>query len=166
MNAPLWAIAEDLEVIAGEIAENGGELTPELEARLDALDGAFEAKVERVALASRTYAAHAEAAKTEEARLAAIRKSLEGRADALKRYLLGAMRRTGTLKVETPRARVRVQKNGQPTITWTRSLDELPEAYRRVTVAPDVAMARDTLRAGGDPPDGFAVDYGFHVRIQ
>jgi hypothetical protein len=162
----LWDISNDLEAIAAELGEAGGELTPELEARLDALEGAFEAKVERVALASRSYLASAEAAKLEEARLAAIRKAYEARSDGLKRYLLASMRRVGTLKVETPRARVRVQKNGQASITWTHDLDALPDAYRRVTVTPDLALVRDTLKAGGEPPEGFAVDYGYHVRIQ
>lgn len=166
MNMRLWEIADELEAIGGMIAEADGELTPELEAKLNAMEGAFNDKVERIALAVRNYEANAEAAKMEEDRLAGIRKSHERSAEGLKRYLLLTMRHAGNLKVETPRARVRVQKNGQPSITWTRSVDDLPEDYRRVTVAPDLALVRDTLKAGGEPPDGFTVDYGFHVRIQ
>ncbi len=166
MTARLWEIADELETVAAEIAEAGGELTPELEARLDAIGGAFDAKVERVALAVRNYEVNAEAAKLEEDRLAAIRKSHERSAAGLKRYLLVTMRRAGNLKVETPRARVRVQKNSQPSIRWTGGLDDLPDPYRRVTVEPDLQRVREDLKAGAEPPDGFVVDVGYHVRIQ
>ena len=165
MNAHLWEIADELETVAALIAENGGELTPELEARLDAIAGAFGDKVERVALAIRSYEANAEAAKLEEERLGAIRKSHERSAAGLKRYLLGCMRNAGVPKVETPRARVRVQKNSMPSIAWTQDMDALPDGYRRVTVAPDLQRVRDDLKAGAVPPEGFVVEYGQHVRI-
>lgn len=165
MSMRLWEITDELETVGGLIAENGGELTPEIEARLDALEGAYEAKVERIALAVQQYLANAGAAKVEEERLAAIRRSHERSADGLKRYLLASMRRSGNLKVETPRARVRVQKNGQPSITWTGEPDAIPEHYRRVTVAPDLSRVRDDIKAGLEPPEGFVVDIGYHVRI-
>ena len=162
----LWQIADELDEIAEQIAEAGGELTPELEARLDALDGAFEEKVERVALVVRERIAWAEGAKLEEERLGAIRRCHERAADGLKRYLLQQMQRTDHPKVETPRARVRVQKNSQPSIAWTRPVEELPDVYRRVTVAPDLARVREDLKAGAGVPEGFTVEQGFHIRIQ
>lgn len=163
--ARLWQIADELDEIAELIAEGGGELTPELEARLDALDGAFDEKVERVALVVRERIAFAEAAKMEEERLGAIRKAHERAADGLKRYLLMQMQRTDHLKVETPRARVRVQRNSVPSIAWTRPVEELPEAYRRVTIAPDIARVREDVKLGATVPEGFVVEQGYHVRI-
>lgn len=165
MTARLWELSDDLETLAAEIAENGGELTPEIEARLDMLEGAFDEKVERIALLIREKLGLAELAKNEADRITAIRKSHENAADGLKRYLLDQMRRSGHTKVETHRARVRVQKNGQPSIRWTKSLDDLPDAYRRITIAPDISLVRDQLKAGDTPPEGFTVEYGQHVRI-
>lgn len=161
----LWELAEELEAIGCELAENGGELTPELEARLDAQDGAFDAKVEAIALLIQERKGLADMAKAEQERLAAIRKSHDSAARGLTSYLLYHLRRSGKTKVETHRARVRVQKNGQPSISWTKNLDELPEAYRRVSIAPDLALVREQLKTGGEPPEGFRIDYGFHLRI-
>jgi hypothetical protein len=165
MSAKLWEIGDELELIGALIAEAGGEVTPDVEERLEKLEGAFGQKVERIALYIASSNAYAEAAKREEDRLAFIRKSHERTADGLKRYLLATMRRTGYPKVETPRVRVRVQKNGQPSISWPGSLESLPEQYRRVTVAPDLARVREDLSAGAEPPDGFVIDYGYHIRI-
>jgi len=164
--ARLWEIGAELELIGDLIAENGGEITTETEARIEALEGAFESKVERIALYVRECAGRAAAAKAEKDRLAAIQRHHEAAAAGLKRYMLNQMRRLGIPRVETPRARVRVQKNGQPSISWTKSLDELPLAYQRITVTPDVELVRDQLMAGDEPPEGFSVDYGYHVRIQ
>lgn len=163
--AKLWEITNELEEIAALIAEAGGELTPDLEDRLNAMEGAFAEKVERVALAVRNYVANAEAAKVEEERLAAIRKSHERSAEGLKRYLLISMQRADTPKVESPRARVRVQKNSVPSIAWTRPVEELPESYRRVTIAPDIARVREDVKLGAVVPEGFVVEQGYHVRI-
>jgi len=151
--------------VGAAIAEAGGELTPELEERLDALEGAFDAKVERIALLVQREAGIANMAKDEADRLSAIRKSHQSTADGLKGYLLNQMLRSDRLKVETPKARVRVQRNGMPSIQWTKDPEELPEAYKRVTVAPDLALVREELKAGAGVPEGFTVEYGHHLRI-
>src|SRR3990167_9709297 len=68
----LYELADVYEGIAEALIENGGELTPDLAAQLDAIEGAFEAKVERVALSVRNLVATADAADAEAARLAAL----------------------------------------------------------------------------------------------
>ncbi|MCR4341536.1 MAG: siphovirus Gp157 family protein, partial [Gemmatimonadaceae bacterium] len=110
----LWDITTELEMLGDEIQECGGELTPLMEQRLDALEGAFEDKVERVALYVREMIVSADAAKAEETRLAAIRRSHERTADGLKRYLQTCLERAGVPKINTPKVKVRVQRNSQP----------------------------------------------------
>jgi uncharacterized protein YktA (UPF0223 family) len=162
----LWEIGDEMEEIAELIAEAGGEITEEIEARLEAVEGAFDAKVERVALLIQSRTVQAAAAKSEEDRLKGIRNHYEQSVLGLKRYLLQQMRRAGVRSVETHRARVRVQKNGQASLTYNGDVDSIPEAFRRVTVVVDKKAALDFHKSGGDLPAEFIVDYNYHVHIQ
>jgi hypothetical protein len=47
----LWELGEELESLNSEIIEADGEITPDMEARLDAVRGAFDEKAERLVLA-------------------------------------------------------------------------------------------------------------------
>ena len=153
----LWAITDDLAEVGALIADNGGELTPELEERLDGLSGELESKVERIALFIREAEGMAKAAKEEKDRLYAIQKHHENKAEGLKRYLLYCMDGAGRESVETHRARVRVQKNSKPTIRWTKSVHELPDGYRRTTIRPDLSAALEDIDAGATPPEGYEI---------
>ena len=162
----LWELTDELEAIAAEVMEAEGELTPEMEERLEAIEGAWEEKVERVALKVRELEALAKAAKEEADRLGAIQKAYQRGADGLKSYLHVQLHKREVPKVETARARVRVQKNGRPSILWTRELDELPETFRKVEVKCDTQAAYREWKEGGELPEGFEVREGTHVRIQ
>ena len=154
------------------IREAGGELPPELEALLDEVEGAVEEKVKRVALVVQNMLAAAKAAKAEADRLSALAASRTRQADSLKTYLAMQIRRLGTTRVDTDLVKVRIQRNGRPSI---RPLDpeHIPEPFRRVRVEFDGAVAYDTLKSAGllqDAPDtfdieGLRVEYGEHVRI-
>jgi len=163
----LWELGDELERIGFEIFENEGELTPELEARLDALEGAWEDKVERVALYVRSQVVLGLAADIEVCRLDRIKRSHERAADSLKSYLLREMERMGKSKVETARARVRVQANGgKAVIRWTGEPDAIPDGFRRVEIYPDGAAVQHAHREG-TLPDGFVVEArGKHIRIE
>lgn len=161
----LWEISEAEEALAERLAEAEGELTPELEAEFDSLAGSFEDKAERIALYARELEANAKAAREEEARLAGIRKALDRKATKLKDYLRWQMEKTGRHRVETPKARIRIQDNSRPSIRWTGSLDALPEGFRKVTVAPDTALAYEAWQDMGEAPEGFVVEQGRHLRI-
>lgn len=161
----LWEITDEYESVLMEVFANDGELTPELEARLDELEGTFLEKVERVALKIREMETDADRAKAEKDRLYAIEKSYRRTADGLKSYLMEQMGRTGQDRVLTPKTRVRIQKNSQPSIRWTKGEDEIPAEYRRVSVSPDLRALKEDMKAGAEPPEGFVVEYGSHLRI-
>jgi len=160
----LWEVGDEIAAIGEELMESGGELTPEMEARLDAMTGAWEEKVERIALYALERKATAAGAKLEAERLAAIQRSHERAHDGLKGYLHREMERIGRPKLETARVRIRTQRNGRPSITWPGDPAEAPEGFRRVTVTVDGAAAYDAWRAG-DPLDGFVVVTGTHLRL-
>ena len=161
----LWEISDELDEIGHLIAEAGGEIAPELEARLDAMAGAFEEKAENIALFIRECEANADAAKSEETRLAAIRKSFESKARGLKDYLLYAIRRTGRTSVRTPRVRVWEQKNGRPSLRFVGDVNSLPPDYKRIKVEPDLQFAFVEHQAGATLPAGFVVEHSTHLRV-
>jgi hypothetical protein len=166
MTIKLWELSADLDAIAEEITANDGEITPEMEERLAALEGAFDEKVERVALYIRQMQVNAAAAKAEKDRIAAIEKRYTAKADNLKLYLLQHMTRQGSTKVETPKCRVSVVKSGVPSISWTGPQFMIPEGYRHITIKPDLKTVQEDLAEGRTPPEGFVVEHGKHIRIK
>ena len=164
-SAKLWELGGELEQILALVADAGGEITPDIEKMLDERQGAFYENAEGVLLYICMERAKEAAAKQEEDRVAAIRRSHGRAADSAARYLQAQMERTGQTRIGTSKVRACVQRNGQPSIRWPGSLESLPEAYRRVTVAPDLARVREDLSAGAEIPDGFVVEYGSHLRI-
>lgn len=164
----LWALTDELAEVGALIADEGGELTPELEARLDALEGALEAKVERIALYIRESQTLADGAKAEKDRLAAIEKAHTRKVDGLKEYLLRCMSGAGRERVETSRARVRLQRSGTPSIDYAGDLDALPGSFVRVVPESkvlDKQAITQAIRDGEDPPEGVVVRYSVGVRI-
>jgi hypothetical protein len=162
----LYELTAELEAVIDALIENGGELTPELEAELDALEGALAVKVERCALAIRQLEAQAESARVESRRLAELAGMRARASDRLKAYTQEHMERADVRKVEGALATVWVQKNGRPSIRWTRPEDDLPEAFRRVRIEPDTQAAYDEWRVGAELPEGFEVEHGSHLRIR
>jgi len=159
----LYELADAYEQIAEALIENGGELTPELAAGLDAIEGAFEAKVERVALYVRNLLVTADAADAEAVRLGALARSRRQGAEGLKGYLMAQLDRVEKPKVETPLVVVRIQQNSRPAIQWPDTLP-IPEGYQRVTVSLDGQKAYSDWKAG-TLPSGFVVEQGRHLRI-
>lgn len=164
MTIKLWELSADMDAISDEIMANGGEVTEEMEARLDALDGSFTEKVERVALYIRQVKLTADAAKAEKDRLAAIQKRYDTEARGLKAYLLRHLEHQGHAKIETAKVRVRVQKS-PPSIKWTGGPFDIPDNYRVVNYSFDATQAKADHKAGVDLPEGIVITTGTHIRI-
>lgn len=191
----LYEISDELQAIGFELVENGGELTPELEEAWEALEGAFEAKVERTIHVYRQLAAQAEAARAEADRLRSLASSREKAADRLKDYLLLQMQRVGVEKLDLDTAKVWRQPNGRPSITYEGDLESVPPAFRavkvrstkvtgadvdallavleampaladRVEVEADTQAAYEAWKADAELPEGFRVERGEHLRIR
>jgi hypothetical protein len=160
----LYDLPDAIRDVELQIIEDGGELTPEVEARLEALEEAFDRKAEYIALLAREARAESVAVKEEEDRLSSRRKAAQNRERRLKDYLLASMTRLGVEKIEGQRAKVRVQAS-PPSFKWMGEDDAIPEAYRVVTVRPNVALVKEEYREGGTVPDGFTVEIGHHVRV-
>ncbi len=165
---PLWEIADELMDVGALIAEGGGELTDELLARLEAVEGSLESKVERIALFIQDLSGDAEKAKTEEKRLAAIHKYYARQATGLKAYLGRCMASADVRKIETPKVRVRLQKSSTPSVSYRGELEALPDSFIRVVPESrvlDKKVATQAFKDGEELPEGLEVTYSESVRI-
>lgn len=164
----LWVIADELAAVGEKIADNQGELTPELETELDALEEDFSQKVERIALYIRESELDAEKAKHEAERLTKIRKHHESKVRGLKSYLLVVMERHGRDKVDTYKARVSRVANSRPTVRWTGDdYADIPDEFRkdRLIQTLDTDAVLEALNDGEPVPDNVTVERGHHLRI-
>jgi len=162
----LYEIPQALRAVEAAIIEAEGELTPEMEAQLEALTEDFDRKVEYLALLAREAKAEAAGYKVEADRLAAHVRAASNREAGIKRYLQFCLESAGVPKVTGTLATVALQKNGQPSIRYDGDPQSLPPAYQRVTVAVDTRALHDALKGGEDLPEGVTVEHGQHVRIR
>ena len=130
----LWEIGVELDAIGMVLTDRHGVLDEGIEKRLDDIQGEFTEKVTRIALLVLEMEANAEAAKGEEERLKKIRKAYEASAKSLKAYTQHCMESFDQYVIKSPRARVRIQRNTQPTIRVLQDdLDLMPDAFIRTT---------------------------------
>jgi hypothetical protein len=173
--APLYELANMRELLDGKLAETDGELTPELEQLLDALDGKIEEKIERVGLFVLEQSEEAEKVKKHEQRLAAKRKAHERVAEQLRHYLQRQMERLGKTKVDGLLCTVALQRNSAPTIEAAVDAKAVlagPQgdlfAERVETV--EYRLRRDAIVAAWKSqqplPAGVSVTVGQHIRIR
>lgn len=164
----LYVIGDELEEIGELIATNGGEITPDIEARLDALDGEWSAKVERIALFIRQLELEAENAEVEEKRLKAIKQARTNKARGLRNWLLGGMERAGRDKVQTYRVRV-LRYQGQGFYRWRGdTYEQIPERFRKtnpVVYSLDTEAVKQAVAAGEQLPPEIVLERDWHVRI-
>lgn len=164
----LYALADALRLIGDTLEDNGGELTPDLEAAFAAIDGAFEQKVESCIALAAEKERDAEAAQNEARRLEALSKSRFGAAERLREYVKFQMQAANRLKVETPLFKVAVQNASRPSIRWIGEVEALPEAFRRVipaTLKLDADAALAAYKAG-TLPEGFEATVSTFLRVR
>ena len=168
-----WALYElgaELETLIAEVVENEGLLTDELEAQLNALDLAFDEKVEKVVMAIRAEQARAKMVREEMKRLEELASPHERAADSLKAYLFEQMQRVGKRKVDRPLGKAWIQKNSRPSIRYTGTdpdnLSDVPENFVRTVRHLDKDGAYRLWKSGEKLPDMLHVEEGERVRVK
>jgi hypothetical protein len=124
----LYEIADLRDLLDVKLAETEGELTPEIEAEMEALHLAADEKIERVALWIREQTSTAEAIESEAKRLQARAAAKLNAARSLKGYLEREMARLGKTKVNGLLATVAMQRNG-PSVVGDLTPDHLKTLY-------------------------------------
>lgn len=162
----LYELPDEFEAIEAELMENGGELTPEIEARIDALELALDQKAGRICRMIRNHDASARAYDEEIDRLKAHKQTHEITVKRLKDYLHTTMNRLERIEIAAGIFKVVLQNNSRPAIRWTGDVNDIPEPFKRVRVELDGDAAYNVVKGGGTLPDGFEVVRGQHVRIR
>lgn len=162
----LYELANDYQAVMDELTETDGELTPDLEQRLAAIDAEIGPKVNGVCAMYETLLRQSEAAKASAERLTSLARSRSNAADNLKHYLKIQMERMGMAKHETDLFKVRVQAS-PPSCNYFGKPEDLPAELRVVKVEPNKKAALAIWREAPEKlPEGFQVTQGTHLRIQ
>ena len=118
---------------------------------LEGMGGALEAKATNVAMFVRNLESLADQIKQAEAAMTARRKSIEGRADAVRAYLLNNMLRTGITKIESPYFKIAIAKNPPSVVVDDEDTLKFahPEFVKVVTTESlDKTAIKEAIKAG------------------
>ena len=160
----LYEIADEWRVIDQAIDDMDGEITPEIEARMDELAEALPETVDAIAKLIRERTAAAAVYAAEAKRLADKAKACQSTVERLKAYLHHHLEAIGLDGVNGTLFKVSIVKNSRPSIKWPGRPESIPDAFRRVSVDLDGPAAYAAWKSG-TLPDGFDVAHGSHPRI-
>ena len=170
MGPSLYEISKDIQLVLLKLDDAGGELTPELEAEIDALGMDFDSKVDNVLRWHASQALQASAIDIEVKRLTALRNGYKKSAESAKDYVFRMMQATKIPKVLGRLFTCWVQKNSSGSAKLLDNADgtpgKIPKAYRKVTITFDSEKAYADYRAGAKLPPGIQVIEGSHLRIK
>lgn len=165
MSPSVFDLSAEIEALADQIFEAGGEITPEIEAHLDALDGQWLAKVESIYLYARDCELDADKASGWKEHYQQMEQMYTRKSKGLKQLLLLVMERTGRDAVQTPRAAFR-RKQSPISYRWTgNTYEEIPEPFRRVrtVVTLDQDKIKRAIAEGVAVPAEIVGERGWHI---
>lgn len=160
MNKPLYELTADYAALAeaGETVDlETGEILP-VDGLLNLLKGDIEQKATGLLSVSCEWAHRIDALKAEEDRMAKRRRQLDAARDRLRSYLAECMESAGIKKLDAGPWKVTVLAAKESVVCEDAS--RVPEDFQRVTVAPDIAGAKQMLKETGSLPPGFMVKQG------
>lgn len=134
-------------------AEHEGEIPPDMEAELDAIVADTDEKIQNCAMAYKGMVAEACAIDDEERKLAKRRHAIENRAEWLKQYIAAHV--GAGAKYTFPQVSLRSSRSNAVEVF---DESELPDNFKRYTVAPDKAEIRAAIRQGLAVPGARAVE--------
>lgn len=153
----LYTISGDLLALLDTLAENGGEITPEIEQALAITEEQFVTKAEDYGHAILNLKAMAAAAKAEKDRLASLEKFYKNAAERIQGALVNAMDVLDHPKVESPSMRLFLRR------TKATEIDDvtlIPADLKTVKVeeVPDKAAIKAAILEGRDVPGAHIVE--------
>jgi hypothetical protein len=129
----LYEISDRFRSIFQQLEETEGEITPEIDAQLEAAEASLEEKAEAYCAFIRELEAEAEKFRNEEVRLATTRKSLANKAQGLKDRLLSAMKFVRVKKVKAGPFSPTIQKSSSKVVV--EDLDLIPEEHKFANIS-------------------------------
>jgi hypothetical protein len=161
----LYEIGTELQRLQDLLEESGGELSPELETHLEAIDLADSTKVQSYCHLIRNLDARAEAKRAESRRLAESSAKDVRAVDRLKARLHEHLGRTDRTSIDAGVFTVKLIRNSVPSVKYDGDPRSLPHQLVRLECALDREAVLKTWRAGHPLPEGITVTQGAHLRI-
>ena len=153
----LYQISADMMALLNAIAENEGEITPEMEQSLTITEEQFTTKSEDYGHAIFQLRAMAAAAKAEKDRLGALEKFYKNAAERIQGALVNAMDVLDHPKVESPSMRLFLRRTKATEID---DVTHIPSDLKTVKVeeVPDKAAIKAAILEGREVPGARVVD--------
>lgn len=167
MSESLYQLSTDFQAIYDELAENGGEITPEIEAKLDALALPFNQKVNGISCWMKNLEGREVALDAEISRLQARKKATENHRERLKSYLLEFMIWAKKDRVELEAFTISVQRNPPSCVIE----DEKSIPAKFLTIIPeskqvDKKAVLAALKAGEKVDGAQLATEKYHLRVR
>lgn len=166
MNTSLYVLASEYQAMASKLMESDFD-EQTIADTLEGAAGELEVKATNVAMFVRNLEASAEQIKLAEKAMAERRKSIESKADSIKRYLKDNMQRTGITKIECPYFALSIKKN--PPSVIIDDLEAIPAKFMVTPPAPppapDKAAIKSALQAG-EVVEGAHIEQGERLEIK
>tara|TARA_Y100000361_G_scaffold153143_1_gene174237 strand:+ start:553 stop:1068 length:516 start_codon:yes stop_codon:yes gene_type:complete len=160
----LWEISEGMRRVAADIEASEGELTEEIEAKIELLNMDWEHKVEACCHVMDEIQSRHDVLKAHVDRLASAMKSLKRSKESLKDYVHRQHELAGKKKTITSTYVVTLQNNSMPSVLVSQ-FDQLPDDYRKIKESADTKKIRASIEAGEVVP-GAHLEYGTHIRMR
>ena len=112
---------------------------------LESISGDLEVKAANVAMFARNLDATAAAIKEAEAGMAARRRAIERRAEAVRRYLLANMQAAGIRRIESPHCCLSVRDN--PPAVDVFDAGQIPAEFLRIPEPPPPEISKSAIKA-------------------
>lgn len=162
MSKPLALLVADMNQIMSQIAEAGGELSPEIEAFLDDVQGQIQVKADGYAFIMERLTTEAEFWKAKADSYAKVAKACSALKERLNDSIKGAMVALGTDTIEGEEVRFRLSRT-KPRLVIDE--DFLPPAFKMqvVTLVPDKDKILGELEMGAEVP-GAKQEVSFALR--
>ena len=147
MKIALYQIEQEYMILADEIINNEGELTPELEQRLTINKDQLEAKGKGYGYIIKDIEAEIDAIDVEIKRLSAMKKSRTNAVDKLKTTLSDAMQLFQISELKTPTLKISFRKSESVEVENIALLDSCYVITKVVEIA-DKASIKEALKNG------------------
>lgn len=167
MSENLYELSNELACINDEIINAQGEITEELEARLDTLNLALDKKAEGIGRWMLNLTGRQESLNKEIDRLTARKKAAKNLQGRLKEYIKDCMNLVGKIKLEFSALTLRVQKNPAS----VEIVDEKAIPAKYLTIIPeqkivDKKAVLDDLKKGVRVEGAVLVNDKTHLRLR
>jgi hypothetical protein len=140
----LYEITQDLLIIQGQLEENDGELTPELEQALTITEALSKEKLDNYCKLIYNIEAETQMYDTEIKRLQAKKKAKEKIIDRLAFSLESYMKATGKEKIELDLFKLSFRSSKAVNILS----EDIPTEYLRITTEPNKVLIKEALTKG------------------